>query len=108
VLAVLAHALFILGGTALFAVTPWGSETLNNAGAHGFSEILYEFSSSSANNGSGFEGLGDNTVPWNVSTGIVMLLARYIPIILPLTFRGTAIQAWMRLCGASRNAGTWS
>jgi K+-transporting ATPase ATPase A chain len=89
VLAVLAHALFILGGTALFAVTPWGTETLNNAGPHGFSEILYEFSSSSANNGSGFEGLGDNTVPWNVATGTVMLLARYIPIILPLAIVGS-------------------
>jgi K+-transporting ATPase ATPase A chain len=89
VLAVLAHALFILGGTALFAVTPWGTETLNNAGPHGFSEILYEFSSASANNGSGFEGLGDNTVPWNVATGTVMLLARYIPIILPLAIVGS-------------------
>jgi K+-transporting ATPase ATPase A chain len=89
IIALLAHALFILGGTAIFAVTPWGTETLNNAGAHGFSEILYEFSSASANNGSGFEGLGDNTVPWNVATGIVMLLARYIPIILPLAIVGS-------------------
>jgi potassium-transporting ATPase potassium-binding subunit len=84
ILALLAHALFILAGTAIFAATPWGQNTLNNVGPHGFSEILYEFSSASANNGSGFEGLGDNTVPWNVATGIVMLLARYIPIILPL------------------------
>jgi K+-transporting ATPase ATPase A chain len=89
VLAMFAHALFILGGTALFAATAWGQATLNNAGAHGFSEILYEFSSSSANNGSGFEGLGDNTVPWNVATGLVMLLARYIPIILPLAIAGS-------------------
>jgi K+-transporting ATPase ATPase A chain len=51
--------------------------------------MLYEFSSASANNGSGFEGLGDNTVPWNVATGIVMLLARYIPIILPLAIAGS-------------------
>jgi K+-transporting ATPase ATPase A chain len=89
VLALLAHGLFILGGTALFAATPWGTETLNNVGPHGFSEILYEFTSSSANNGSGFEGLGDNTVPWNVATGIVMLLARFIPIILPLAIVGS-------------------
>jgi K+-transporting ATPase ATPase A chain len=89
VLAVFAHALFILGGTAIFAATEWGQKTLNNVGAHGFSEILYEFSSSSANNGSGFEGLGDNTVPWNIATGIVMLLARFIPIILPLAIAGT-------------------
>jgi len=89
VLTVFSHALFILGGTALFAATPWGQSTLNNVGAHGFSEILYEFSSSAANNGSGFEGLGDNTVPWNLATGLVMLLARYIPIILPLAFAGS-------------------
>ncbi len=84
ILALLAHAVFILAGTAIFAATPWGRDTLNNVGPHGFSEMLYQFSSASANNGSGFEGLGDNTVPWNVATGIVMLLARYIPIILPL------------------------
>lgn len=89
VLALLAHATLILGGTALFAATPWGQETLNNAGPHGFSEILYEFSSAGANNGSGFEGLGDDTVAWNVATGIVMLLARYIPIILPLAIAGS-------------------
>jgi len=89
VLALLAHAFFILGGTAVFAVTPWGTETLNNAGAHGFSEMLYEFSSASANNGSGFEGLGDNTPPWNIATGIVMLLARFIPILLPLAIAGS-------------------
>jgi K+-transporting ATPase ATPase A chain len=88
-LALLAHGFFILGGTAVFAATPWGADTLNNAGPHGFSEILYEFSSASANNGSGFEGLGDNTVPWNVATGIVMLLARFIPIILPLAIVGS-------------------
>jgi K+-transporting ATPase ATPase A chain len=89
VLALLAHGLFILGGTAVFAATPWGAATLNNVGPHGFSEILYEFSSASANNGSGFEGLGDNTVPWNIATGTVMLLARYIPIILPLAIVGS-------------------
>ena len=83
-LAILAHPFFILGGTALFAATSWGADTVANAGFHGFSEILYEFTSSAANNGSGFEGLGDNTVPWNIATGLVMLLARYIPIILPL------------------------
>ncbi len=89
ILAVFAHALFILAGAALFAATPWGKDTLNNAGAHGFSEILYEFSSSSANNGSGFEGLNDNNVPWNIATGLVMLLARFIPILLPLAIAGS-------------------
>ncbi len=85
----LVHPLLILGGTAIFAVTSWGLGTIANTGPHGFSEILYEFSSAAANNGSGFEGLGDNTVPWNVATGLVMLLARYIPIVLPLAIAGS-------------------
>lgn len=88
-IALLAHPLFILSGAAIFAATPWGAETLNNPGSHGFSEIVYEFSSAAANNGSGFEGLGDNTVPWNIATGIVMLLARFIPIIAPLAIAGS-------------------
>jgi len=88
-LALLIHPLFILGGTSLFALTSWGASTVHNPGAHGFTEILYEFSSAAANNGSGLEGLADNTVPWNVATGIVMLLARFIPIILPLAIAGS-------------------
>ena len=87
--ALLAHPLFILGGTALFADTSWGLDTLHNPGSHGLSEIVYEFSSAAANNGSGFEGLGDNTVPWNVATGVVMLLGRFIPIIAPLAIAGS-------------------
>jgi K+-transporting ATPase ATPase A chain len=92
VLAVFAHALFILGGTALFTATEWGIGTIGNPGAHGFSQILYEFSSAAANNGSGFEGLGDNTVPWNVATGLVMLFARFVPIVLPLAIAGSLAQ----------------
>ncbi len=102
VLALFAHGFFILVGTAIFAATPWGRATLNNVGPHGFSEMLYEFSSSAANNGSGFEGLGDNTVPWNVSTGLVMLLARFIPIILPLAIAGSLA----RKRAAAQSAGT--
>jgi potassium-transporting ATPase potassium-binding subunit len=88
-LAILVHPLIILGGTALFAATPWGASTVLNPGFHGFSEILYEFSSSAANNGSAFAGLGDNTIPWNVTGGIIMLLARYVPIIFPLAIAGS-------------------
>ena len=90
-LALLLHPLLILGGTAIACyvratTADPGSALgwLKNPGPHGFSEMLYEFSSSSANNGSGFEGLSDNTPFWNISTGLVMLLARYIPIIAPL------------------------
>jgi K+-transporting ATPase ATPase A chain len=64
-------------------------ETLNNPGSHGLSEIIYEFSSAAANNGSGFEGLGDNSAPWNISTGLIMLFARFIPIIAPLAIVGS-------------------
>ena len=84
----LLHPFMIIGGTALFAVTPWGLEAIQDVGSHGLSEIIYEFSSASANNGSGFEGLGDNTLMWNTFTGTIMLLMRYIPIITPLAIAG--------------------
>lgn len=61
---------------------------LNNPSYHGFSEMLYEYTSANANNGSGFEGLGDNNVFWNVTTGIVLILGRYLPIIGPIAIVG--------------------
>lgn len=64
------------------------SSWLNNPGYHGFSEMLYEYTSSNANNGSGFEGLGDNNVWWNVTTGFVLILGRYLPIIGPVAIVG--------------------
>lgn len=69
-----------------WAVKP--SAWLNNPGYHGFSEMLYEYTSANANNGSGFEGLGDNNVWWNVTTGFVLILGRYLPIIGPLAIAG--------------------
>jgi K+-transporting ATPase ATPase A chain len=90
-LALLLHPLLILAFTAVacyvWATTPDPGTALGwlkNPGAHGFSEMLYEFSSAAANNGSGFEGLGDNTPFWNILCGLVMLFGRYIPIIAPL------------------------
>ncbi|HUZ58051.1 MAG TPA: potassium-transporting ATPase subunit KdpA [Hanamia sp.] len=89
----LLHPLLILSGTALStylyahnpqAYTGW----LNNSGYHGFSEMLYEYCSASANNGSEFAGLGANTPFWNISDGIIMLLSRYIPIIGPVAIAG--------------------
>ena len=96
-LALLWHPLAILVGTAV-ACYVWATTAdpgtalawLKNPGPHGFSEMLYEFTSAAANNGSGFEGLGDNTPFWNISTGLVMLLSRYIPIIAPLALAGVA------------------
>ncbi len=85
----LAHPFLILVGTALAAALPqYTSATLANPGFHGFSEMLYEYTSSAANNGSGFEGLGDNTIFWNISTGIVLLLGRFLPIIGPVAIAG--------------------
>lgn len=85
----LLHPLCILGGVALFCLIPsWGRDTVLNPGFHGFTEMLYEFTSASANNGSGFEGLGDNTLPWNIATGTVMLIGRFLPIILALAIAG--------------------
>ena len=92
----------IMAGTALssyivithpninWAVKP--STWLNNPGFHGFSEMLYQYASSNANNGSGFEGLGDNNIFWNVSAGIVILLGRFLPIIGPVAIVGLLAQ----------------
>ncbi|WP_343624060.1 potassium-transporting ATPase subunit KdpA [Flavobacterium lindanitolerans] len=85
----LLHPFLILVGVALSTAFPeQGASTLNNPGFHGFSEILYEFTSSAANNGSGFEGLGDNNPWWNITTGIVLLLSRFLPIIGPVAIAG--------------------
>ncbi|GAB3985847.1 potassium-transporting ATPase subunit KdpA [Spirosoma daeguense] len=101
-LVALLSALLVKGGTALaawvfvqygdadWAVKP--SAWLNNPAFHGFSEILYEMTSANANNGSGFEGLGDNNIFWNVATGFVLLLGRYVPIIGPVAIAGLLAQ----------------
>lgn len=80
----LLHPLLILAGAGLFSATEWGTKTVANPGPHGFSEILYEFTSAAANNGSGFEGLSDNNPAWNVATGIVLLMGRFPALVLPL------------------------
>lgn len=87
VLTVLIHPLLILGGTAIAVV--FGPEVVGGHAFHQFSRVLYEFTSASANNGSGLEGLADNNLFWNISTGVVMLLGRYIPVIGPLAIAGS-------------------
>lgn len=82
----LSSYVFISHGDAAWAVQP--KNWLNNPGFHGFSEMLYEMTSSNANNGSGFEGLGDNNVFWNVATGFVLFLGRFLPIIGPVAIAG--------------------
>jgi K+-transporting ATPase ATPase A chain len=95
-IALLVHPILILGPTGLFSATDWGTKAEANPGAHGFSEITYQFSSASANNGSAFDGLattyGFNSNPspaptavqWDTATGLVMLFSRYLPIIAPI------------------------
>jgi K+-transporting ATPase ATPase A chain len=94
----LLHPFLILVGTALssfvflkYGAADWAvkpANWLNNPGYHGFSEMLYEYTSSAANNGSGFEGLGDNNIFWNVTTGFVLILGRFLPIIGPIAIAG--------------------
>ena len=94
----LLHPFIILVGTALAAYTityfpnvEWAvkpANWLNNPGFHGFSEMLYENTSAAANNGSGFEGLGDNNMFWNVVTGFILILGRFLPIIGPVAIAG--------------------
>jgi len=87
----LLHPLLILAGTALSSYVFTKDPTvgwLNNPGFHGFSEMLYEYTSSAANNGSGFEGLGDNNPFWNITTAFVLILSRFLPIIGPVAIAG--------------------
>lgn len=89
----LLHPFLILVGTAIASYLYTNNPAeyagwLSNPNNHGFSQMLYEFTSSSANNGSGFEGLGDNTPFWNIACGIVMLLGRFLPIIGPVAIAG--------------------
>jgi len=82
---ILIHPILILLPTAIAAAAGQGSLD----GYHGLSQVLYQFCTSAANNGSGFEGLKDTTVFWNIATGIVMFIGRYIPIILLLALAGS-------------------
>ncbi|MCC0636737.1 potassium-transporting ATPase subunit KdpA [Clostridioides sp. ES-S-0001-02] len=83
-LLIILHPLLILMFSGLAVALPAGLEGISNPGFHGLSQVLYEFASSAANNGSGFEGLGDNTMFWNITTGIVMFFGRYVSIIILL------------------------
>jgi K+-transporting ATPase ATPase A chain len=96
VIALLVHPMMILMPTGLFAATDWGMKAVSNPGPHGLTQMTYQFSSASANNGSAFDGLGvtygayNNPSPapeamaWDIATGIVMLISRFLPIIAPV------------------------
>ena len=83
------HPLLILGFSALAVMTGAGQEGITNPGFHGLSQVLYEYASSAANNGSGFEGLADNTYFWNITTGLAMFFGRYIAMIAQLAIAGS-------------------
>ena len=99
-IALLIHPLMILLPSGLFAATPWGMKATSNPGSHGFSQIMYQFSSASANNGSAFDGLGvsyglnsnaspsPEAVPWDIAAGLVIIISRFIPILAPIAMAG--------------------
>jgi len=91
ILAVLIPSACILLGSALAVLIPAGTSSILNPGPHGLSEILYAFSSASANNGSAFAGLSVNTVFYNVALSLCMLIGRFGPIILVLAIAGSMV-----------------
>ncbi|OBZ10477.1 potassium-transporting ATPase subunit KdpA [Bacillus sp. FJAT-27264] len=91
-IAILIHPLIILVPTAGAFLTELGKGSITNPGFHGMTQVLYEYVSSAANNGSGFEGLADNTSFWNITTGIVMLLGRYVSVIAMLAVAGSLLR----------------
>ncbi|QFP78619.1 potassium-transporting ATPase subunit KdpA [Deinococcus sp. AJ005] len=86
-LIILLQPLLVLGFTAATVALPQFTAN-SNPGFHGLSQVLYEYNSAYANNGSGFEGLGDNTPWWNITCAIVLILARFLPILGPLAIAG--------------------
>ena len=87
-LAILAPALAILGFTGLAVVTAWGQAGMQESGPHGFSEVLYAYSSAAANNGSAFGGLSANAPGYNFTLGLAMLIGRFLIIVPVLALAG--------------------
>ncbi len=88
------HPLLILGFSALAVMTGAGQAGITNEGFHGLSQVLYEYTSSAANNGSGFEGLADNSYFWNITTGLAMFFGRYIAIVAQLAIAGSMCRKY--------------
>ena len=99
-LALLVLTVSILGFTAWAAVSPWGLAGLNDAGPHGLSEMLYAFSSATANNGSAFAGLAANTPWYNVTLGLAMLVGRFLMVVPILALAGSLVQKRSAPAGA--------
>jgi K+-transporting ATPase ATPase A chain len=88
---VLIFPLLILGFSAWSAVTDFGTASLNNNGPHGLTEMLYAFSSGAGNNGSAFAGLNANTLWYNVSLGVTMLVGRFLMMVPALGIAGSLV-----------------
>lgn len=88
---ILIFPLVILGFSAWAAVVPYGVSSLNNAGPHGLSEIIYAFTSATGNNGSAFAGLNANTPFWNITLGLAMLAGRFLMMIPALAIAGSMV-----------------
>src|SRR5208283_5332247 len=100
VIALLIHPLMILAPSGLYAALDWGTKAVSNPGPHGLSQIVYQFSSASANNGSAFDGLGvtygfynnanpaPEAVAWDIGTAIVIAISRFLPIIAMVAMAG--------------------
>jgi K+-transporting ATPase ATPase A chain len=91
-LALLVLTVTILGFTAWAIVSPWGFAGINNAGPHGLSEVLYAYSSATANNGSAFGGLTANTPWYNTTLGLAMLIGRFLMIVPIMALAGSLVQ----------------
>lgn len=86
----------VLFPTGIAVVTNMGKEAITNPEFHGFSQVMYEFFSAASNNGSGFEGLIDDTVFYNLTGGSVILLARYVPLVLQMMIAGSLAKKKLR------------
>lgn len=91
-LCMIIHPFLILAFSALAVATQAGQAGITNPGFHGLSQVLYEYASSAANNGSGFEGLADNTYFWNLTTGLAMFFGRYLSIVIQLAIVGSLMK----------------
>lgn len=91
-LCIIIHPLLILAFSALAVGTEAGRAGITNPGFHGLSQVLYEYASSAANNGSGFEGLADNTYFWNITAGLAMFFGRYLSIVIQLAIVGSLMK----------------
>ena len=91
-LCIIIHPFLILAFSALAVSTEGGLAGITNPGFHGLSQVLYEYASSAANNGSGFEGLADNSYFWNITAGLAMFFGRYLSIVIQLAIAGSLMR----------------